>query len=154
MSASDPEALLAMQQHITASSDFQGAIKVLSHELLFRPFRKIGPQEVALYEKEHRDPSLVEFMRDYSENGPAWRARVERAQSDLRATLDALDAALDAAPWLSGPDYGLADISWVVNGNRLEQAKIDLANWPRFRDWTQRAMARPAFDKAVASYTP
>jgi len=143
-----------MEERIDAASGAQATIKVLSHELLFRPFRKIGPADLALFEKEHRDKNLVEFMRDYSENGPAWRARFERAQSDLTAALDALDAALDTAPWLSGPNYGLADISWVVNGNRLNQAQVDLAKWPRFQDWTGRAMARPAFDKAVASYTP
>ena len=151
---SDPEALRVMQECIAAASGFQGAIKVLSHELMFRPFRKVGPEEVALYEKEHNDSSLVEFMRDYSENGPAWQERVERAQAELKTTLASLEAALEQAPWLSGSEYGLADISWVVNGNRLAQAQVDLAGSPRFVDWTRRATARPAFDKAVASYRP
>jgi glutathione S-transferase len=48
----------------------------------------------------------------------------------------------------------MADISWVVNANRLNQAQIDTSAWPRFADWGQRAMARPAFDRAVASYRP
>jgi glutathione S-transferase len=125
-----------------------------SHELLFRPFRKVGPEEVALFEEKHADATLAAFMRDYSENGVAWQERVAQARADLETTLDALEARLEQAPWLSGDAYGLADISWVVNANRLQQAQVDLERWPRFREWATHTMARPAFDRAVASYRP
>ena len=65
-----------------------------------------------------------------------------------------LEMALGGAPWLSGTRYGLADISWVVNLNRLQQAQVDLSGWARFVEWGERTMARAAFDRAVASYTP
>lgn len=144
----------AMQTAIEAASGFQSAIKVLSHELLFRPFRQVGAEEVALYEKNLSNPELVAFMRDYAESGPAWEARVERARAEMDATLAELESRLQAHAWLSGDDYGLADISWVVNANRLAQASVDLSAWPGFADWAARAMARPAFDRAVASYIP
>ena len=144
----------AMEASILASSNFQGVIKVLSHELLFRPFRKVGEDEIALYEAQHNDPTLVDWLRDYSQNGPAWQARVAEARGGLRAGLDSLEGALGDAPWLSGEAFGLADISWVVNVNRLNQASVDLADWPQFADWGERAMSRPAFGIAVANYTP
>jgi glutathione S-transferase len=150
----DPGARRKMEQRIAAAGAFQPTIKVLSHELLFRPFRKVGTEEVALYEAQHNDKTLVAFLRDYAAAGPAWEARVEKAKRQLTETLDELEAALGEAPWLSGQAYGLADISWVVNANRLNQAQVDLAPWPRFHSWAQRAMARPAFDRAVASYRP
>ena len=143
-----------MGEIIRASSAFQPTIKVLSHELMFRPFRKVGPEQVALYEEKHNDATLVAFLRDYAENGEAWRARVELARQDLVTALDELTAALGESIWLSGDVYGLADISWVVNANRLIQAQVDLTAWPRFGDWADRAMARPAFDRAVVSYRP
>jgi glutathione S-transferase len=148
----DPTAREGLEACIAAAGAIQGTIKVLSHELLFRPFRKVGPDELALYEREHRDLELVAFLRDYAEAGPAWQARVENAQSAIAVALDDLEARLGESAWLSGDAYGLADISWVVNANRLGQAKFDLEKWPRFRDWAKRAMARPAFDRAVASY--
>jgi glutathione S-transferase len=143
-----------MERLIQISGAFQPKFKTLSHELLFRPFRQVGAEEIALYEKQHSDKSLVAFLRDYAEAGPAWKARVEEAQRELQTTLGTLESALAESPWLSGPDYGLADISWVVNAYRFQQAQIDLTSWPRFQDWAQRAMARPAFDRAVASYRP
>jgi len=144
----------AMDARIRESSEFQPTIKVLSHELLFRPFRKVGDEEIALFAEKHPDATLVEFLRDYAENGPGWRARVQEARKRLDATLLGLDAALADASWLTGSIYGLADISWVVNANRLQQAQIDLSPWPRLRDWATRAMARPAFQRAVSAYTP
>jgi glutathione S-transferase len=148
------EARQAMEEIIAASSAFQSVIKVLSHELLFRPFRKIGEAEMALYEKQHNDSTLVAWLRDYAEEGPAWRARVVEAREGMKVGLEGLESSLANASWLSGDNYGLADISWVVNANRLNQAGVDLSEWPRFVDWSERAMARPAFGRAVANYTP
>ncbi len=150
----DAAARQAMEQRIAASSAFQPTIKVLSHELLFRPFRKVSEEDLALYAAQHNDKTLVDFLRDYAEAGPAWQARVEKAQRALAVTLDELESALGEARWLSGEAYGLADVSWVVNANRLNQAQVDLAKWSRFQDWGRRAMARPAFDRAVVSYRP
>ena len=150
----DPAERRAMDACIAASSAFQPTIKVLSHELLFRPFRKVGPAELELYEAKAPNRELVGFLRDYADEGSAWKARVEQANSELSAALDVLEATLAGQPWLSGGEYGLADISWVVNANRLGQARVDLGRWPRFVEWSARVMARPAFDRAVVSWRP
>jgi len=150
--ASDARAIVA--ERIAEASAFQSTIKVLSHELLFRPFRKFSADDIALFEQKHNDPALAEWVRDYAEEGPAWQSRVERAQAESTVALDRLEQALEQAPWLSGATYGLADISWVVNLNRLAQAQLDLSAWPRLVDWSARATARPAFDRAVTSYRP
>ena len=118
------------------------------------PVDSMGKEEVDLYAQRHNDATLVAFLRDYAEEGPAWKKRVAEAQRGLTTGLDALEAALGRLPWLSGEAYGLADISWVVNANRLNQAQVDLAKWPRFQDWARRAIERPAFDRAVASWRP
>jgi glutathione S-transferase len=143
-----------MEECIAGSSNFQPAFKTLSHELLFRPFRKVSAEELELFEKGHPDPELVEFLREYAAGGPTWDALVADARGELEKTLDGLELALEESAWLSGDDYGLADISWVVNANRFDQAKIDVEGWPRFRDWGRRAMQRPAFDRAVVSWRP
>ena len=143
-----------MERRLAEASAFQAAFKTLSHERVFRPFRKVSPDEVALYEEKHGNRELVDFLRDYAEDGAPWKARVERADRELISTLDGLESALGEASWLSGPAYGLADISWVVNANRFQLAQIDLAKWPRFQDWARRAMERPAFERAVANYRP
>lgn len=154
LSPSDPAERAAMQERIAEAGAIQPALKALSHELLFRPFRKIGPDEVALFERSHRDAELVAFMRDYSEEGPAWQRRVETARAEMEAALDRLEAALGESEWLSGAAFGLADVSWVVNANRLTQAQYPLEARPGFRAWYGKAAARPAFEPAVAAYRP
>ena len=91
-----------MNALIQLASEFQASIKVLSHEHLFRPFRKVTEEDVALFEAEHNDATLAAFMRDYAENGPAWRERVAKATAELETTLDHLEGALEESPWLSG----------------------------------------------------
>lgn len=154
LAPADPAARAAMQERIAAASGIQGAIKVLSHELLFRPFRKMDETDVAYFREHHPDPTLADFVHDYAENGPGWQRRVETAQTEMAAALDQLEAALGESDWLSGAAFGLADISWVVNAHRLSQAQYPLDRWPRFAAWYGRVAARPAFDRAIASYRP
>lgn len=58
----DAAAREPMGELIALAGGFQPTIKALSHELLFRPFRKVDDTTVALFEQEHRDPSLVAFL--------------------------------------------------------------------------------------------
>lgn len=144
----------AMLRWIERAGAIQGTIKALSHELLFRNFRKVGPDDVAFLAEHHSNRDLVEFMRDYSEEGPAWTARVERAHLEMREVLTELDAFLADQSWLSGATFGLADISWVVNSQRLSQAQYALDAYPFLLGWHKRVTDRPAFDRAVVSYRP
>ena len=150
----DPSDRSAMVERLVESGAVQPAIKTLSHELLFKPFRKVGPDDIALYRASGANPELADFMRDYAEDGPAWRERGSAASAAMDAALERLDAALRERPWLSGERYGLADVSWVVNTHRLVLAGYDFEAFPRLRAWHARAAARPSFDRAVASYRP
>jgi glutathione S-transferase len=150
----DPEERSRMENCIAAASGAQTALKTLSHELLFRPFRKVGEADLALYEAKAADRGLVAFLRDYAANGAAWQARVKAASTDMEQRLALLEQALEEDPWLSGGAYGLADISWVVNIHRLTQAQLPLERCPRLRTWYEKVVLRPAFEKAVVSYRP
>lgn len=150
----DDDARGEMEALVDLASGFQPTIKTLSHQLVFKAFRKVSAEEVERFETEHNDKSLAAFLRDYSEDGEAWQTRVALAHSELTKVFGLLEERLADRPWLSGADHGLADISWVVNVNRLQQARIDFTLWPQLADWVARAMSRPAFDRAVTSYTP
>jgi glutathione S-transferase len=143
-----------MERCIAASSAFQPTLKTLSHELLFRPFRKVSDEDLALYDAKAADRELVAFLHDYKENGPAWQERVKAARADMEQRLDTLEEALGSDPWLSGSAFGLADVSWVVNTNRLTQAQVPFDRWPRLKAWNEKVTQRPAFDRAVVSYRP
>jgi glutathione S-transferase len=79
--------------------------------------------------------------RDYY----AARRGDDDGRARLQASLAALDEALAGTPFLSGADYGLADIAyvpWVLRAR--ETFGIGLEPWPSLRAWLDRLLERPA----------
>lgn len=143
-----------METRIRLASDTQEDVKVLSFHLLFRQFLKFNKQELKFLEENRNNRDVTDFMQDYYENSDAWQQRVDNARQVMDETLSQLNKYLGDADWLTGDQYGLADVSWVVNAHRLVQASYLLDDYPAFYDWYRRASSRPAFDKAVTSYHP
>jgi glutathione S-transferase len=78
-----------------------------------------------------------------------YAARRGDGQEQLDARLDALDGLLEAQPWLTGREYGLADIAyvpWILRG--LERFALELG--PALADWLERCSARPAIGQERA----
>ena len=66
------------------------------------------------------------------------RERLDRALADV-------DALLEAQLFLSGREYGLADIAyipWILRAR--DRMDIDLARFPALVDWVSRLVERPA----------
>ncbi|HET7555098.1 MAG TPA: glutathione S-transferase family protein [Gaiellaceae bacterium] len=117
------------------------------------------PESVVIMEYlEERYPEPALWPADPAERALArlWVERFDRRLGDayytarrgdgreeLDARLGDLDRALEARPWLSGREYGLADIAyvpWILRA--LERFGLDLA--PSLGDWLERCSARPA----------
>lgn len=74
---------------------------------------------------------------------------VRRGESDalgrLGAALAALDSTLEAQPFLTGRDYGLADIAyvpWILRGQAL--FGLDVQPYPALAAWLDGLLERPA----------
>jgi glutathione S-transferase len=75
----------------------------------------------------------------------ALRREEEGAGERLRAELAKLDAVLAAQPYLSGREYGLADIAyvpWLVRAR--DRMGVELGGFGALRQWLDRLSARPA----------
>ncbi len=75
----------------------------------------------------------------------ALRRGAEGAGEELDAKLAELDRALEAQPYLSGREYGLADagyVPWVLRAS--ERLGVELEPFPALLDWLGRVVARPA----------
>jgi len=69
----------------------------------------------------------------------------ESARPKLERALANLDALLEAQPFLTGAEYGLADIAYVPWIFRAQsQLALELEPWPAVADWIGRLQERPA----------
>ena len=75
----------------------------------------------------------------------ALRREEEGARERLDAELAKLDAVLDAQPYLSGREYGLADIAyvpWILRGR--DRMGVELGAFSALAAWLERLSERPA----------
>jgi glutathione S-transferase len=75
----------------------------------------------------------------------AVRRGAEGAREELDAKLANLDRVLEGQPYLTGREYGLADIGyvpWLLRAT--EGLDVELDPFPALADWVERLAARPA----------
>jgi RNA polymerase-associated protein len=75
----------------------------------------------------------------------ALRRGEEGAGERLDAELAKLNAVLDARPYLSGREFGLADVAyvpWIVRAR--DRMGVELGSFPALSDWLERLSARPS----------
>ena len=75
----------------------------------------------------------------------ALRRGEDGARERLDAELAKLNAVLDARPFLSGRQFGLADVAyvpWVLRAR--DRMDVDLRSFPALTDWLERLSARPS----------
>jgi glutathione S-transferase len=124
----------------------------------------LGPRQVLLQLPEEQreanlaaipDPVARATRRSVIEHG----VKAPEFAGALGVFLDCLDRIEDdlaAAPWLSGPSFGLADATVLPYVLRLEHLAmdplLDRATRPRLADWLARVKARPSYASAVEAW--
>ena len=148
----DREAQDRCRRLIAAAAAFQDVIKTLSYHLVFRGKRTVTPDDLKLFERVGLDAARIAFMRDYADGGAAWQARATAAEAAAQTSLDQLNRILGSQSWLSGSAYGLADIAWVVNVERLKLCRIAFDPFPHVAAWHAAIAGRPGYVRAVSDY--
>ncbi len=95
------------------------------------------------------DPIKALKRRDLLDNGLD-SVHVSQALKTLRRCFAEMDAELQNTPWISGADFGIADIAVVSYFDRLERLGFDgLMGGTRVHDWLKRMQARDSFKNEV-----
>ena len=87
---------------------------------------------------------------DFTKPYYALRRGEDGAAERLDEQLAKLDAALERQPWLTGAEYGLADIAyvpWVLRARDMLGVSLD--EFPAVRSWLDRLVERPAIAREV-----
>jgi glutathione S-transferase len=124
---------------------------------LFHRFNvlKMAPEQLDTYLNNTRDPLFRERKHGWVHKGLE-APDVRQAIKVNDKMLADMEAALETSPWVSGPDYSLADISLTPYVNRLAMLGLDgmWRNRPRVGDWFARIRTRPNFKPAVIDWIP
>ena len=139
---------------LNRSSDFQASLKLLTHTFLFKPFRRMNARQLKKYSEGVQNPELADFMREFSSKEGFSRERIVAAIDAAEDNFKFLETRLETHRWLTGPEFGLADISWLVNVHRLSQFYYPLASYPLLTDWLSRTRTRQAYKKAISQFQP
>ncbi len=139
---------------MAAAGSVQGALKLLSFEFLFKIKAIKGEDELAAYAASGTDPKLVAFHQELSAGRGFSQQRITEAVRTMDHAFAQLEARLQNFLWLSGPSFGLADISWLVNVHRLTLMRYSLSRYPRLADWHKRCMKRPNARKEISGFEP
>ena len=87
---------------------------------------------------------------DFTKPYYALRRGEDAAAERFDEQLAKLEAALERQPWLTGAEYGLADIAyvpWVLRARDMLGVSLD--EFPAVRSWLDRLEERPAISREV-----
>jgi glutathione S-transferase len=143
-----------LELSLKRSSDFQSALKLLMHEFLFKPVRRMKKQQLEEYSEGVQNPDLVRFMTEFSSEQGFSREKIVAAVNEAEDIMQELESRLGSQQWLNGDEFGLIDISWVVNLNRFRYMHYPMGNYPKVSDWLKRMQKRPAFKRAISNFNP
>jgi glutathione S-transferase len=128
------------------------AMRKASFELLYKPMLSRMPKaELVQRVSTHPDPNRAQAFINASEASTDLGV-VRDAMADFTATISLIEAALKDWPWLTGPEFGIADGAMAVLAERLENLRMR-SLWkgkPRALDWTGRVLSRESVLQARA----
>jgi len=102
------------------------------------------------------DPVHRAKRRDLYEHGVS-SVHVTQALRHLRRIFDDMQEQLAADRWLSGPDFGLADIALAPYVDRLDRLGMDVlwtGSHPKIGEWLAALKDRPSYPIAFEAFIP
>jgi len=152
--AGDPEADAVMRDWMARADAAQADLKLLSHEFLFRPRKRMSPEALEDFARHHNNAVLVEFLRDFNSEDGFGTERIAGAVDRTDADFAGLDRAVEARPWIAHDQFGLADIAWMPNLHRMSLMDWPLDRYPHLAAWFERVKARPSYRTALVDWEP
>jgi glutathione S-transferase len=123
----------------------EGGLVLPESEVIMEYLEERFP-EPALWPADPAERALGRLrLRRFDQLGDEYYALRRGGESRLDDRLAELDAALEAQPFLTGRDYGLADVGyvpWILRAR--DRLGVDLEPFPAVGGWLERLSARPA----------
>lgn len=150
--------LLSEMENILRFADgAQGAIKLLSHEFLFKPSRFAMGLGFKKFSRNHGNSELVAFRKRFINNEfteEELNAAIEEMSTCYSILEESLSKKTREETWLVGGRFSLADVAWMVNVHRMELIGFPLDLYPHISEWYRACKHRESFKKGLSAYEP
>jgi len=122
-------------------TDLQGEARVLQWSFWVATEIEKPLLIVMLQRSEFADPAAEKYFRERNPKSETLeRTNVEALQKPLAV----LDAHLAKQPYLLGDEFTLADLNVASVMQWAVRAKLDMASFPKAKQWLDTCLARPA----------
>ena len=100
------------------------------------------------FEQYSHEPyvAVARFIRGWTPiDSPRRAAELPRCMERGHQALAVMEKHLSEHAWVTGPDYGIADIALFAYTDRAEDGGFNLAGFPLVSAWLARVRATPGF---------
>lgn len=146
---------IRVDELLEMADEVQGAIKLLTHEFLFKPSRWLMKLSFKKFAAQHGNSELVEFKRRFI-NDEFTSQEIDAAGQSVLASFSNIDNYLQQSckVWMSSESFSLADIAWMVNVHRLCLIGFPLNDYPFLARWYLNCKQRNCFQEGLMDYEP
>jgi glutathione S-transferase len=148
----DTKDQINMNNWIISADKAQADLKLLSHEFLFRPRKKMSPEELYVFSKSHNNQTLVKFIKEWQIGEVFPKEKLDDAVNRTDADFKKLDKILETQKWIAGEKMSLADIAWMPNIHRMNLMDWPLDYYPNLMRWFDQVKLRSSYQKGLVNW--
>lgn len=128
-------------------------LKLLTFEFLFKGGPSPSPEEIKVFQDNHKNEWLQQFRTDFAKGFDTTRineaiARTDKGFQYLEKTLS------DGRTFLEGDQFTLSDIAWMPNVHRFMLMDWPFERTPNLQLWFDNISKRPSYQKALLDWQP
>ena len=139
---------------IARSGEAFDSIVVLSFEFLFKPGKKDFRSIPQRYKEIGIKRQKTELMQEFVSRNGFRRERIESAVKHIEADLRHLEEVLSKQAWLTGNEFGLADIAWATLAHRLYLLGYPSKSHANVNRWYRSVSERGSFQSSILDWQP
>ena len=143
-----------MSSWLTYADESQADLKLLSHEFLFRPRKKLSAEELDIFATKHQNKKLVDFIKEWQINDIFPKEKLDGAVTRTDIAFIKLDTTLRNQEWLLGDEISIADIAWMPNIHRMDLMDWPWQLYPHLSRWYGQVKLRQSYKIALIGWEP
>ncbi len=148
----DTKDQITMSNWLILADKAQADLKLLSHEFLFRPRKKMSSEELEAFSKNHNNQTLVTFIKEWQIGNIFSKEKLDDSVNRTDVYFSKLDTILKNQKWIAGEKMSLADIAWMPNIHRMSLMDWPLDRYLNLTRWFDQVKLHSSYQVALVNW--